>query len=461
MGLGFEFGPDDIFTTEYPGNVPAPGSVLGKFLRDDGTWQDAAITDASLLTSGTLDDARLSANVPIMTAGVLPAVDGSLLTNLTGADIAPNGDIPDAALSVDVTLQGNAFNDGGLLAQFDSDGFIVLPNAGINAEGGLKAHNGAPLLTTNAGNGLLLGDTRVSPAAQIFQTQSGLILDLLGPLMYGQDSLALGGATVNDWAPTAGALLKFVTPFSGGSNITGIIYNSNFAGTVFQIINLDDTDNIIFKHENAGTATTSRRIRTTTGNDVILYPREMAYLFYDTISVNPRWCVFKLEDGTHLDGANLLTSSVADAALSSNVTLLGNTFNGVSQLVQLDGAGKLPALDGSALTNLPSGTGQLKAFIKFSVAASGGAITVESSFNVTSVVRNDAGDFTINFTSAFADTAYGVLISGRLRAGASFVGMEQHDAPVHTTSAVKIYTLNGSSSFSPTDPAVCSVAAFR
>lgn len=51
---------------------------------------------------------------------------------------------------------------------------------------------------------------------------------------------------------------------------------------------------------------------------------------------------------------SLPAASVADSALSSHVTLLGNIFNGASQLVKLDGTGKLPALDGSALFNLPS-----------------------------------------------------------------------------------------------------------
>lgn len=41
----------------------------------------------------------------------------------------------------------------------------------------------------------------------------------------------------------------------------------------------------------------------------------------------------------------------------ANTTLQGNTFNGANQLVQLDGDGKLPAIDGSQLTNLPSGGG--------------------------------------------------------------------------------------------------------
>ena len=45
---------------------------------------------------------------------------------------------------------------------------------------------------------------------------------------------------------------------------------------------------------------------------------------------------------------------------SGNVTLLGNTFNIANKLVQLDGSGKLPAIDGSALTNLPGDATSLK-----------------------------------------------------------------------------------------------------
>jgi hypothetical protein len=41
----------------------------------------------------------------------------------------------------------------------------------------------------------------------------------------------------------------------------------------------------------------------------------------------------------------------------ANTTLQGNAFNGVNQLVKTDGAGKLPAIDGSQLTNLPSSGG--------------------------------------------------------------------------------------------------------
>lgn len=42
------------------------------------------------------------------------------------------------------------------------------------------------------------------------------------------------------------------------------------------------------------------------------------------------------------NASNISSGTLADARLSSNVTLQGNTFNGANQLVKLDGSGKLP-----------------------------------------------------------------------------------------------------------------------
>jgi len=52
--------------------------------------------------------------------------------------------------------------------------------------------------------------------------------------------------------------------------------------------------------------------------------------------------------------SNIASGTLSDSRLSSNVTLQGNTFNGVNQLLKLDGSGKLPAVDGSQLTGLIS-----------------------------------------------------------------------------------------------------------
>ena len=93
----------------------------------------SSTTNASLLTSGTLADARLSANVTIQgntfnaanklvqldSIGRLPALSGNLLTSLN-ADNFTGGTLADARLSANVTLQGNTFNAASKLVQFDS-----------------------------------------------------------------------------------------------------------------------------------------------------------------------------------------------------------------------------------------------------------------------------------------------------------------------------------------------------
>jgi hypothetical protein len=53
--------------------------------------------------------------------------------------------------------------------------------------------------------------------------------------------------------------------------------------------------------------------------------------------------------------AGNITSGTLDVArLPLSVTLAGNVFNAAGKLVQLDGNLKLPAVDGSNLTNLPN-----------------------------------------------------------------------------------------------------------
>jgi hypothetical protein len=53
-----------------------------------------------------------------------------------------------------------------------------------------------------------------------------------------------------------------------------------------------------------------------------------------------------------ISGAAVTSGTVADARLSANVTLQGNTFNGASQLVQLNASSQLPAVSGALLTSL-------------------------------------------------------------------------------------------------------------
>jgi len=68
------------------------------------------------------------------------------------------------------------------------------------------------------------------------------------------------------------------------------------------------------------------------------------------------------------NASNITSGTLDDARLSSAVTTQGNTFNTANKLVQLDASAKLPAVDGSNLTNLnipPSTGGDLYLFYNY------------------------------------------------------------------------------------------------
>ncbi len=68
------------------------------------------------------------------------------------------------------------------------------------------------------------------------------------------------------------------------------------------------------------------------------------------------------------NAGNISSGILSDSRLSANVTTQGNTFNTANKLVQLDASAKLPAVDGSNLTNLnipPSTGGDLYLFYNY------------------------------------------------------------------------------------------------
>jgi formylglycine-generating enzyme required for sulfatase activity len=56
------------------------------------------------------------------------------------------------------------------------------------------------------------------------------------------------------------------------------------------------------------------------------------------------------------NASNLTSGTINTARLDTSVTLQGNTFNGINQLVQLNGSGELPVLSGVNLTNINAST---------------------------------------------------------------------------------------------------------
>jgi len=137
------------------------------------------------------------------------------------------------------------------------------------------------------------------------------------------------------------------------------------------------------------------------------------------------------------DTSGEITIDVPAVAGANTLTLPASTGN-----VLTDGAA-LPAIDGSALTNLPI---EVKAWVNYNQLSP----SIVSSYNVSSVTDNSTGNFTVNFTTAMSGTTYlalagsGYSNTGR---GGYFVGEDFEDR-AKTTSSCKFKVRAASTSSS-------------
>lgn len=115
-----------------------------------------------------------------------------------------------------------------------------------------------------------------------------------------------------------------------------------------------------------------------------------------TIATDADLQVVRDEVNSTNDKVEALDTAVNE--LKANATTQGNVFNGANQLVQLDSGGKLPAIDGSQLTNLPTGgggTGDVTAAGNNTFTGTNefnGEVTFNQSLKVTSIEDSDGVD---------------------------------------------------------------------
>ena len=233
--------------------------------------------------------------------GTLPALNGASITNLDAGNIA-TGTLNDSLLSTNVTKAGNTFNGATQLVQLDASGNLPALNGSAltnlsasNLSGALPALNGSALTNLSAGN------------------LTGALPALNGSALTNLDAGNIATGTLND-----SRLSTNVT--KAGNSFNGIS----------QLVQLDGSGNLPILN---GSALTNLSAGNLTGALPALNGSAL----------------------TNLDASNIATGTLSDLRLSTNITKAGNTFNGVSQLVQLDASGKLPVLDGSALTTLSAG----------------------------------------------------------------------------------------------------------
>jgi hypothetical protein len=149
---------------------------------------------------------------------------------------------------------------------------------------------------------------------------------------------------------------------------------------------------------------------------------------------------------TYWDGTNWRAKNTGAGALygcgagGHNFYSMASVAAGAAQTVTptfvIDTAGKLTSKQVA------------KAWVNFDGSLTG-TITPRASFNVTSVTKNGTGDWTVNFTTALADTNYTVATSGTYPSGTYHVGIitvypNAAGAPLtKTTSALRLISLVG------------------
>ena len=128
-------------------------------------------------------------------------------------------------------------------------------------------------------------------------------------------------------------------------------------------------------------------------------------------------------------------------------------------------ASVINAVSGSGITQTADGSGVLKiqsnsvttnalAWVNFNGVTTA---TIRASYNVSSVTRNGAGDYTVNFTNALSDANYAISVNGyQTTTGGVLIGYAQ--GSTYTTSATRITTVN--SAFTNTDMQNVSISVF-
>ena len=206
------------------------------------------------------------------------------------------------------------------------------------------------------------------------------------------------GPTVASLGAISGASLTNLTPANisagtAGINITG---NAASASTVpasgIQAGSLPENVTISTANVSPGMNSASQLIQTTAGG---------AYPALDGTAITG---VIHSTATDVADETSLHKNGLTFSAISSSVTLQGNSFNGASQLVKLDANSKLPAVDGSNLINLPSAEGG--AILASTQVFSGGntfsgvaGTTFTGSMFPPSGIWNSAGNVGIGTTS--------------------------------------------------------------
>jgi hypothetical protein len=298
-----------------------------------------ARTNLGLGTAATKDTGTSNGDVVLLDATGLPAVDGSQLTGVTGTDATK---LAIASNLSDLNNVGTARTNLGL-------GTSAIIDVGTGASEVVQLTGASKL---PAVDGSLLTNVTSTDTTKLAIASNLSDLNNVGTA---RTNLGLGTAATKDTGTSNGDVVLLDAtglPAVDGSQLTGV--TGTDATKLAITNNLSDLNN-------AGTARTNLGLGTSAIIDVGTGASEVVQL--TAASKLPAVDGSLLTNVTSTDTTKLaITNNLSDLnnagtartnlGLGSSSTL--DVGTGANEVVQLTGASKLPAVDGSLLTNLPS-----------------------------------------------------------------------------------------------------------
>jgi len=110
-------------------------------------------------------------------------------------------------------------------------------------------------------------------------------------------------------------------------------------------------------------------------------------------------------------------------------------------------------------SSVPSETvinGSAKAWVNFNGT---GTVAIRASFNVSSITDNGTGQYTVNFTTAFADANYAANVSFGADSGSTGTGSWATRINAQNVGSIQVYGARPDGSFS--DASIANVVVFR
>jgi hypothetical protein len=334
-----------------------------------------ARTNLGLGTAATKNTGTSNGNVVLLDAVGLPAVNGSQLTNVTGTDATK---LAIASNLSDLNNAGTARTNLGL-------GTSAVIDVGTGASEVVQLDGSSRL---PAVDGSQLTNVTSTDTSKLAITSNLSDLNNAGTA---RTNLGLGTSAVIDVGTGASEVVQLDgssrLPAVDGSQLTNV--TSTDTSKLAITSNLSDLNNVGTARTNLGLGTAAtKNTGTSNGNVVLLDAVGLPAVNGSQLTSVTGTDATKLAITNNLSDLNSASTARTNLGLGTSAVI--DVGTGASEVVQLDGSSRLPAVDGSQLTNLPSGGGFTYSAVVTGDSPVSGAVSTHYSANTS------GGTITIN-----------------------------------------------------------------